>query len=144
MSRGWLVQASNFHGALHTLNGMLLKSETLRGVADVVWSTSPCWVIRPLLWLTLRRFLIRFSIRDIQTRAMWPDPWERNKYCIKIYPIIWLMLQSQRSFGGKYFVHIHKWALLIARFYAQFKFKSFLLDTANTSVTRLLIFLLYN
>lgn len=64
------MQASNFHGALHTLNGMLLKSETLRGVADVVWSTSACWVIRPLLWLTLRRFLIRVSIRDIQTRAM--------------------------------------------------------------------------
>lgn len=35
------------------------------------------------------------------------------------------------------FVHIHKWALVIAWFYAQFKFKSFLLDADNTSVMQL-------
>lgn len=45
---------------------------------------------------------------------------------------------------GKHFVPIHKRALIITRFYAQFKFKSFLLDTANTSVMWLLIFLLNN
>lgn len=62
-------------------------------------------VISSLVWT--------FSIHDIQTRKMWPDPWKENKSCIKIQPSIWLLLQSQHSLEANIlFTHTNEPSLL--------------------------------
>lgn len=100
--------------------------------------TGPLFILRITLFL-LSDTLLFMTFKHIRKCDRILE--KRINIALKHPPISWLLPASQSILiRGKYFVHTHKWApLIIARFYAQFKFKSFLLDTANTSVTRLLV-----
>lgn len=138
----WLKQAPSLYGVLHTLNGMLLKSDKQTGVADFVSSASPCCITEK------KRRSNFFSCVDIfyswhsNTQKCDRILEKRINRALRFNPALDSDSEST-LIRGKYCVHTRKWALVIARFYAQFKFKSFLLDTANTSVMRLPVFFFF-